>query len=139
MDAVSDHLLRKALIKATQSIEGSVETRELYVGRIMPPMNHGKKRLGRYLENLRFGSAGTRKRAAKKLDAYASTQAVAGLINALVNDSNDDVREEVAESLGKIGDRMTLPFLRANRYNDPDRSLREEAAKAIERIYNTIQ
>ena len=64
---------------------------------------------------------------------------MAALINALVNDSSDDVRDEAAESLGKIGDRMALPFLRANRYNDADSSVRKEAAKAIDRIYDTIQ
>ena len=138
-DAEPDSQLRKDLVKALRTIEDSVDEDDLYVSPVMPPMNQGKEKLGQYLEDLRFGSAGTRKKAAKKLDDYRGTQAAAALINAFVNDRSDDVREEAAESLGKIGDRMALPFLRTNRYNDPDSSVRKKAAKAIERIYNTIQ
>ena len=90
MDAIAKHYDRETLLLSTR----------------MPPMNTGQAELADYLEDLRFGDADTRKKAADKLDDYPGTQAVAALVNILINDDNDDVREEAAKTLGKLGDRM---------------------------------
>ena len=57
----------------------------------------------------------------------------------MVNDYHDEVREEAAESLGKIGDQVALPFLRWTHNHDSDRSTRKDAEKAMERVRNTFQ
>ena len=112
---------------------------QIYVSERFPPMNEGKPELGRYLEDLRLGSADQRRNAAKELRNYIGTQAVAALTNTLINDPDESVREETAESLGKITDRMALPFLEAARLSDPDKDVREEADEAIDKIRNCIR
>lgn len=111
---------------------------QIYVSERFPPMNEGKPELGHYLEDLRLGSADQRRQAAKELSHYIGTQAVAALINNLINDPDESVREETAESLGKISDRMALPFLETARLSDPNEDVRKEADKAIYKIRNTI-
>ncbi|MCP4711101.1 MAG: HEAT repeat domain-containing protein [Planctomycetes bacterium] len=110
----------------------------VYVSPKMPPMNTGDVELGQHLEALRFGDDPSRKEAADNLAGYPGTQSVAALIDTLMNDARDNVREASAESLGKLGDRIALPFLRATQINDPDKSVREEASDAVEKIYDKI-
>ncbi len=64
-------------------------------------------------------------------------QSVAALIDALINDPQPDVREQAAKSLGKIGDRMALPFLQAAQNGDNVDSVREMAEKALNKIQET--
>ena len=131
--------VQAAAVAAAEQIESLAETDELYVSR--PPIqSHSdyEKLLG-YLEDLRYGSADRRDRAAEKLARFGHTQATAALINTLVNDRDKDVRKEAAESLGKIADRMALPFLNTARFNDSSKSVQKKARQAIERIRETIQ
>lgn len=102
-------------------------------------MNNGKVQLADYLEDLRFGDAEVRQKAADKLDDYEGGQPVAALINILINDPVSDVREQAAKTLGKIGDRMAIGFLKAAKYNDTEESVRKDANKAIDKIYNAIK
>lgn len=134
-----EETVRLAALAGADTIKAQTDESLLYVSPKMPPMNTGKPKLGEYLEDLRYGSREQREHAVKKLDDYRGTQSVAALINVLINDPVDEVREEAAETLGKLGDRMALPYLRWTRHNDPDKSVREDAKKAIEKIHNTIQ
>ena len=129
----------QAVRRAADEIARKADIESLLLTDPMPQMNYGEAKLAEYLEDLRYGSSSERKHAAEKLDDYKGTQPVAALINAMINDRDDDVREEAAESLGKIGDRMALGFLKVAQRNDRDKSVRKDAKKAIERIYDTIQ
>jgi len=139
-EAEHEPQMQEAAQKASEIIKKAIETGGLYVyvSSVFPPMNDGKVELAQYLEDMRFGSDDVRGNAAKELVNYKGTQATAALLNALINDDNAGVRKETAESLGKIGDRMTLPFLKWSCDNDPDESVRKEADKAVEKIYDTI-
>ena len=110
----------------------------VYVSPKMPPMNTGDMELGQHLEALRFGDDQSRKEAADNLRGFPGTQSVAALIDTLMNDGRDNVRETSAKSLGELGDRLALPFLRAAQINDPDKSVREAASGAVEKIYVKI-
>ena len=99
-----------------------------------PPMNSGKRSLGEYLEDLRLGEAKAREKAAAELEDHAGTQAVVALLDALINDPDDDVREAAAEALGEIGDGMAIDFLREAMRTDVEDDVRDEAQKAIYRI-----
>jgi HEAT repeat protein len=125
--------------EAAEKIQDKVGDDKLYVSQPRPLINEDVEKLVIYLEDLRYGRAEIRERAAEKLSKFRNTQAVAALINTMVNDANKEVREEAAESLGKIGDRMALPFLKSARYNDSSESVRKDAEKSIDRIYDTIQ
>jgi len=138
-DAEQSETVQKAAQAAAENIGKTHDTDKLYVTPEFPPMNNGKENLGTYMEQLRFGSDDERKKAVKKLEDYPGTQAVATLINVLVNDPDKDVRKEAAHCLGEIGDRMPLPFLDAVSVNDPEKSVREEAKDAIEEIHETIR
>ena len=130
--------VRQAAQKAAERIKNLHGEEKLYVSPKMPPMNEGIVELGIYLEDLRYGTAELRRKAADKLQEYKGTQSVAALLDALVNDADEKVREEAAESLGDLGDRMALPFLKWSRYNDPDKTVRKKAEEAVEEIYHTI-
>ena len=137
--AEEDERVREKADEAIEQIHKRADDKQLYLSRRMPPMNEGKKKLPEHLEDLRYGDQKTRREAADELKEYHGTQAVAALINVLINDPSDDVRERAIESLGEIGDRMALPFLRWTRYNDPEESVREDAEEAIDKMYDTIQ
>ncbi len=139
-EAEHEPQMQEAAQKASEIIKKTIETEGLYVyvSSVFPPMNDGKVELSQYLEDMRFGSDDVRENAAKEMVNHKGTQATAALLNALINDDNADVRKETAESLGKIGDRMALPFLKWSCDNDPDESVRKEADKAVEKIYDTI-
>jgi HEAT repeats len=137
--AEQDKAAIEAATVAVQNIRDKMGQEQIYVSERFPPMNEGKPELGRYLEDLRLGSADQRRHAAKELRNYIGTQAVAALTNTLINDPDESVREETAESLGKITDRMALPFLEAARLSDPDKDVREEADEAIDKIRNCIR
>ena len=49
------------------------------------------------------------------------------------------MREEAAESLGKIGDRMALPFLQWAKEHDVDKATQDDAKDAIKDIHQKIQ
>ncbi len=104
----------------------------------IPPSRHGTQKLADYLEDLRYGRAEVRETAVEKLRSYKDTRAVAALINALINDPDEEVREEAAASLGEIGDRMALPFLRSARNNDIENSVQKEARQAVREIHDNI-
>ncbi len=137
--AEQDKTAIEAATVAVQNIRDKMGQEQIYVSERFPPMNEGKPELGRYLEDLRLGSADQRRHAAKELRHYIGTQAVAALINTLINDPDEKVREETAESLAKITDRMALPFLEAARLSDPDKDVREEADEAIDEIRDCIR
>ena len=130
---------RQEMEVAAERIRTTVGEENLYVSPKMPPMNQGDEKLGQYLEELRYGNAKVREKAADALEKYPGTQTVAALINILINDTNSQVREEAAESFQKIRDRMALPFLKWAQLNDPDKEVRKDAEKAVKNIYNTIQ
>ena len=134
--AEQSETVRNAAEAASGNIEQANDHDDLYVSPKFPPMNNGKEKLGTYMEQLRFGPDDQRKKAAKKLEDYPGTQTVAALINALVNDSDKSVRKEAAHSLGKIGDRMPLPFLDTVSVDDPEKSVRKEAEEAIKEIHD---
>jgi|GEM_PF-3461064 len=136
--AEGDELVRDASEGAALEIKKSVDDSQLYISPVQPPMNQGNPELGECLEDLRFGSVNERENAAEDLKKEQGTQAVAALINALINDSDGEVREEAADTLAKIGDRICLPFLNWAQHNDSDKSVRKEAREAIEKIRNTI-
>jgi len=125
--------------QAAEAIANRAGRDSLYVSPRRPPMNTGDAKLGDRLQDLRFGDAKTRRDAAGDLHDYPGTQAVAALIDALVNDRDSDVRQEAAKTLGKIGDRMGLGFLKWSRDNDIEKSVQKDADKAVEKVYNTIQ
>jgi len=137
--AEQDKAVIEAATIAVQNIRDKAGQKRIYVSEYFPPMNEGKPELGRYLEDLRLGSADQRRHAAKELRHYIGTQAVAALINTLINDPDEKVREETAESLAKITDRMALPFLKAARLSDPNKDVREEADEAIDKIRDCIR
>ena len=68
-------------------MQEQVQKQQMYVSTIFPPMNQGNPELGGLLEALRFGTAKERKDAADDLSDHRGTQAVAALINVMVNDS----------------------------------------------------
>ena len=128
-----------AATEAAEIIKAKVSEEELpVVSAEMPPMNTGEEILGQYLEELRFGEAGVRKSAADKLGNYPGTQSVTALVDTLINDAHIGAREEAAESLGQIGDRMALPFLKWAEIYDPDKLVRDDAGLAIKKIYDKI-
>ena len=131
--------VRPSAEQALNRLQAQVDNDQLRLSPRMPPMNQGEEDLALYLEDLRYGDADARKKAAEKLRDFQGTQSVAGLINALMNDPYAHVRENAAESLGKIGDRMALPFLKYVQYTDSDKDVRKDAEKSIEKIYNAIQ
>jgi HEAT repeat protein len=137
--AEQDKTAIEAATIAVQNIKDKMGQEQIYVSERFPPMNEGKPELGRYLEDLRLGSADQRRHAAKELRHYIGTQAVAALINTLINDPDESVREETAESLGKITDHMALPFLEVARLSDPNEDVREEADEAIDKIRDCIR
>jgi HEAT repeat protein len=139
-EAEHEPQMQEAAQKASEIIKKTIETEGLYVyvSSVFPPMNDGKEELAQYLEDMRFGSDDVRGNAAKEMVNHKGTQVTAALLNTLINDDNDGVRKEAAESLGQIGDRMALPFLKWSCDNDPDESVRKEADKAVEKIYDTI-
>jgi len=137
--AEQEEVVRLAAQNAAEHIKNKTGEEPLYVSPKMPPMNEGKPDLGQYLEDLRYGPADIRENAAGELDNYKGTQTVAALIDVLINDPEEEVRKEAAQSLADIGDRMAIPFLKWSRYNDTDKSVRKDAEKALEKIYHTIQ
>lgn len=139
VEAEDDPEVRDAAEQAAQAIVEYVGQDKLSVSSRWPEMTTPDDQLGVYLEDLRFADAKQREKAAGKLHDYPGTQTVAALIDAMINDANEEVREEAAESLGKVGDRMALPFLQWARQHDPDKSTRDDAEDSIEKIYNTIQ
>lgn len=134
-----DDSVKVAATNAAEQIKAKNNAEDLYVSSSMPPMNAGSEKLGKYLMNLRYGTVDERRDAADDLDSQPGTQAVAALINALLNDNDDEVRENAAESLGKIGDRMAIDFLAWSVAFDGQSSVQRRADKAIEKIKNTIQ
>ncbi len=130
--------VRDEAVAAAEHIKRGASEEELYISPKMPPMNTGKEKLGRLLEEVRFGNHEVREDAVKDLDDYRGTQSVCALIDVLINDPEEDIREDAAQSLGKIGDRMALPFLKWAQYNDPDKEVRKNSQKAVEKIYNAI-
>jgi hypothetical protein len=137
--AETDEECHQAAQKAARSIEEKLGRDKISVSSQMPPMNRGDKKLLGYLEDLRFGQTDIRKHAADKLRDCKGTQAVAALIDTLINDDNEGVREEAAESLGKMGDHMALPFLKTAQYDDSEKSVRKAAKHAVGKIHDTIQ
>jgi len=129
--------VRTAIDGAMKTIKEKAGSEIPSVSKI-PPSRHGTQKLSDYLDDLRYGRAEARETAVEKLRSYKDTRAVAALINALINDPDEEVREEAATSLGKIGDRMALPFLRSARNNDIENSVQKEARQAIGEIYDNI-
>ncbi len=129
--------VRAAIDEAMKTIKEKTGSEIPSISKI-PPDRHGTQRLADYLEDLRYGRAEVRETAVEKLCSYKDTRAVAALINALINDPDEEVREEAAASLGEIGDRMALPFLRSARNNDIENSVQKEARQAIEEIRDNI-
>ena len=72
------------------------------------------------------------------MSKYKSTRAVGALVDALINDNNESVREQAAQSLGKIGDSLALPFLVAAYRGDLEDDVREDAGKAREKIHTLL-
>ena len=134
VQAERDENVRYAASDAAGHIKDVYGSENLPVSDEFPPMNQGKSELGEYLEQLRFGSPYEREKAAKKLIDHKGTQAVAGLIDALVNDSEKDVRQEAAKTLGSIADNIALPFLEAARDNDSAANVRHQADLAVQKI-----
>jgi len=95
--------------------------------------------LKKWINLLEFGDKGERKKAAKKLGKYPyNKKAEAALIEALLCDPSDDVREEAAKSLGKIGSsRRALRALR-KALRDEEDDVREAAEKAIGKILERL-
>jgi hypothetical protein len=52
----------------------------------------------------------------------------------LLNSSDADARARAARQLGRTGDASALPTLRQAAEGDPDRDVRREAARAVDRI-----
>jgi len=102
------------------------------------PMNTGDEKLAEYMTDLRYGDAGDRADAAEDLDREKGMQAVAALINTVMNDKDAKVRKEAASSLGQIGDRMAVPFLQAALACETNGKAKKEMNKAIDRIRETI-
>jgi len=102
------------------------------------PMNTGDEKLAEYMTDLRYGNADDRADAAEDLDNEKGMQAVAALINAVVNDKDAKVRREAAASLGKIGDRMAVPFLQKAAACETTEKTKKEMNKAIDRIREQI-
>ena len=120
--------------------EAAKQIKEVYGEKNLPvidefgPMNQGKSELGEYLEQLRFGSPHERAEAAKKLIDHKGTQATAGLIDALINDSEKDVRKEAAKTLGRTADTIALPFLESAR-DDSEQDVQQQADLALKEIH----
>jgi hypothetical protein len=131
--------VKAAATNAVEQIKAKNTTEDLNVSPTMPPMNAGSEKLGEYLMNLRYGTVDKRRGAAEDMAGQSGTQAVVSLINAMLNDNDDKVRANAAESLGKIGDRMAIDFLAWSSEFDAQKSVQHEADKAIEKIKNTIQ
>jgi hypothetical protein len=137
-----DEDVAEAAREAAEVIADEHDDDELTVSERWPEMTDPDAddlaKYGEYLEILRFGNANEREKAAGKLHDFPGTQTVAALIDAMINDANEEVREEAAESLGKVGDRLAMPFLNWTREHDPDKSTRKDAEEAIKKIRNTI-
>lgn len=129
--------VRTAIDEAMKTIKEKAGSEIPIISRI-PPSRHGTQKLADHLDDLRYGRAEVRETAVEKLRFYKDTRAVAALINALINDPDEEVREEAAASLGEIGDRMALPFLRSARNNDIENSVQKEARQAIREIHDNI-
>jgi HEAT repeat protein len=97
-------------------------------------MNDGRLKLGDYLETLRFGRADQRERAARRLGDFKGTQTSAALIDSLINDPDEYVRDEAASQLYKLGDRMAIPFIAAAADGDPSRRVHRRARKILRRL-----
>jgi len=132
--AESDVNVKYASGAAAKQIKEVYGEKNLAVSDEFGPMNQGKAELGEYLEQLRFGSPHERTEAAKKLIDHKGTQATAGLIDALINDSEKDVRIEAAKTLGKTADAIVLPFLEAAR-EDGEEEVRQQADLATKEIH----
>jgi len=137
-EAEQDEKIQTAAQTSAQTLKPLVEAKGLYVSEVFPPMNEGDTKLADYLQDGRFGDGRAREEAADELAEFKGTQAVAALINLMINDLNEEVREEAAESLGQTGDRMALPFLEWSRLHDPDKSTRNDAEESIGKIRDTI-
>jgi len=137
--AEADEKVKQAAEQESEILKEKAETQNIYVSEVFPPMNTGEVKLGEYLEDLRFGEDNQREKAAEKLAKYRGTQTTAALIDTLINDEKGDVREEAAESLGKIGDRMALPFLQWAKEHDVDKATQDDAKDAIKDIHQKIQ
>ena len=138
-EADMDADVRDTAEHSTRKIEEQIDTELLHVSDVFPPMNQGDEQLGEYLEDLRFGSSLIRQAAAERLVAHRGTQAVAALINVLINDYDADVRLAAAQSLGEMGDRIALPFLALAAEHDESPSVRQEAEEAIEQINDELR
>lgn len=133
-EADIDEHVRDTAEHSARKIEEGIDVEGLHVSDVFPPMNQGDERLGEYLEDLRFGSRLIREHAAENLVEHRGTQAVAALINVLINDCDTDVRLAAARSLRGMGDRMAVPFMEVAAANDESTSVRREAERAAETI-----
>jgi len=137
--AEEDEKVKLAAQQESKILKEKAKAQKIYVGEVFPPMNTGEVKLGEYLEDLRFGEDHQREKAAEKLAKYQGTQTTAALIDTLINDEKGDVREEAAESLGELGDKMALPFLEWAKKRDVDKATKDDAKDAIKDIHQKIQ
>ena len=133
-EADIDAHVRETAEHSARQIEEDIDAELLHVSSVFPPMNQGDERLGEYLEDLRFGSRLIRERAAEKLVEHRGTQAVAALINVLINDYDTDVRLAAARSLSEMDDHMAVPFLELAAASDESKAVRKAAKEAVEGI-----
>jgi len=72
----------------------------------------------------------------RKVDWHCHPEVVSALATALLNDGKDDVREEAAESLGKLaaGTPEAHAALTMAAEADPDHGVRHEARKALKKL-----
>lgn len=129
----TDDEIKETARQAAREIQETTRSKIEFSGKTYGPI-HGAQKLPDYLENLIFGKSKIRRDAVQKLARYKSNRSVGALINCLINDSDEDVREAAAESLAQIGDEMAVPFLKASRVNDLEKAVRKAADKAIDKI-----
>ena len=97
-------------------------------------LNDGRMKLGDYLETLRFGRADQRERAVRRRGDYKGTQTSVALIDAMINDPDEYVREEAAKQLFELGDGAAVPFIAVAAEDDPSRRVQRRTRKIMRRL-----
>lgn len=85
------------------------------------------------IEKTRDENSYVRQTACKALGAIASRRAIPALLQSLT-DHVGQVRWAACYALGFVGDARVIQYLQEVVYNDPNRLVRQAAAKAIEQI-----
>jgi hypothetical protein len=94
-----------------------------------------RRKKSELLKILRIGNKGNRKAAIRDLAGFSFDDKVRGALeDVLLSDPDPELRQQVAQSLGKVTNENVLPALEKAKAEDSNRDVRQEAYRAIIKI-----